>query len=478
MIPELPVTATDLRRGEANNSPVLAVDPTQSRFLALAHRVDAPDFGCGLEVSGDGGRGWQPADPVPELSPRAEKCYAPEVGFDGHGRLYFLFVGLQGAGNSPMGAFLTSSVDRGRTFSPPTMVLGPENYMVRMAVDPSQGSRGRIHLVWLHASSPPPLGGLPPGSNPIEAAHSDDGGRTFSAPITISDATRPRSVAPSVALGPHHSLQVVYLDLRDDAVDYQGLEGPPWTGNWSLVSTSSTDGGTTFSPGVTVDDGLVPPGRIMLVFTTPPPSVVVDGDGRVFAAWWDSRNGDADAFLARSTDGGRTWTGPERLNDDRVGDGADQYLVRLSATSNGRIDAVFLDRRNDPDDLKNDVYLTYSNDHGTRFAPNVRVTSEGSDSRIGQAYYVPSAKGLVELGSRLAVLSRPGAALVAWPDTRNATFGTTQQDVFATEVLFAGGHALNRGMVALSLAGGVVLVLAGLTVAGRRRSGRSLAKGP
>ena len=81
------MTATDLRRAEANNSPALAADPTQPRFVALAHRSDSPEFSCGLQVSGDGGRGWQPADPVPVLPEGAEKCYAPEVAFDRRGRL-------------------------------------------------------------------------------------------------------------------------------------------------------------------------------------------------------------------------------------------------------------------------------------------------------------------------------------------------------------------------------------------------------
>ena len=465
------MTATDLRRTEANNSPALAADPTQPRFVALAHRSDAPEFSCGLQLSGDGGRGWQPAYPVPNLPEGAEKCYAPEVAFDRKGKLYYLFLGLQGLGNSPMGAFLTSSTDRGRTFSAPQMVLGPENYMVRMVLDPTMGPEGRIHLVWLRTSSRPGLGGLPAGSNPIVAAHSDDGGRTFSEPVRISDPDRPRSVAPSVALGPDHAVHVAYVDLRDDAVDYQGLEGAVWPGEWSVVVTSSTDGGATFGAGVVVDDRLVPPGRVMLIFTMPPPALAADRFGRVFAGWWDSRNGDPDVFVARSPDAGRTWEDPVRLNDDPVGAGADQYLLRLSAAGNGRVDAVFLDRRNDPRNQKNDAYLTYSTDNGRTFAPNVRVTSRSSDSRIGQAYYVPSAKGLVEFGSRLAIISRPNAALAAWPDTRNATFGTTQQDVFATEVLLPGDDAVGADWTRFGAgAGVVVLIAAGVLVARGRRS--------
>jgi hypothetical protein len=471
VIPEVPVTATDLRRAEANNSPVLAADPTQPRFVALAHRSDSPEFSCGLQVSGDGGRGWQPAYPVPELPEGAEKCYAPEIAFDRKGTLYYLFLGLQGLGNSPMGAFLTTSTDRGRTFSPPQMVLGPQNYMVRMLIDPTVGSQGRIHLVWLRTSERPGLGSLPAGPNPIVAAHSDDGGRTFSEPVQVSDPSRPRAVAPSVALGPDRTVHVAYFDLRDDAVDYQGLEGAVWPGEWSVVVTTSTDGGETFGAGVVVDDALVPPGRVMLIFTMPPPALAADRSGRLYAGWWDSRNGNPDVFVARSLDRGRTWEAPVRLNDDPPGAGVDQYLLRLSVADNGRVDAVFLDRRNDHRNVKNDAYLTYSTDNGRSFAPNVRLTTQSSDSRIGQAYLVPSATGLVEIGSRLAILSRPTAALAAWPDTRNSTFGSTQQDVFATEVLLPGEDDAGgpSWMVFAGAAGLLVLVAAGLVVARGRR---------
>jgi hypothetical protein len=97
------------------------------------------------------------------------------------------------------------------------------------------------------------------------------------------------------------------------------------------------------------------------------------------------------------------------------------------------------------------------------------VTSHSSDSRIGQAYYVPSAKGLVDFGSRLAILSRPTAALAAWPDTRNATLGSTQQDVFATEVLLPGQRGGGPGVAPIATGiGGVVALMAAATVTLRR----------
>lgn len=436
--PEFPVTATDLRSPAANNSPVLVADPRDRRFVVAANRLDAPDYGCSLHVSGDGGRGWIPAA-LPELPAPAEKCYAPEVAFDGRGRLFVLALGLRGLGNEPAGVWLTVSSDRGRTFEPPWLVLGPEKYMVRMAIDPAAGDGGRIHLVWLDAGGDAPLAGLPPTRNPIVAAHSDDGGRTFSAPAEVSDPERRRVVAPALALGPDGAVSVAYFDLEGDIRDYQGLEGPVWPEPWTLVVTTSGDGGDTFGPGAVVDDGLLPAARVMLIFTMPPPSLVAHRE-RLHVAWSDARHGDADVFASRSTDGGRTWGPPVRVNDSAVGDGADQFLPRLSVAPDGRLDVVFLDRRHDPDNLRNDATYTYSTDGGRGFAPNLRVSTASSDSRIGQQYLVPSAEGQTEFGSRLGLLSRSQSALAAWPDTRHARLNTAQQDLVAVEVVFPGGE--------------------------------------
>ncbi|MGH9222251.1 MAG: hypothetical protein ACRD2W_00255 [Acidimicrobiales bacterium] len=56
--PDMPVTATNATKELAQNSPTLAVDPTDERFVALASRIDGQEFSCALHVSGDGGRTW------------------------------------------------------------------------------------------------------------------------------------------------------------------------------------------------------------------------------------------------------------------------------------------------------------------------------------------------------------------------------------------------------------------------------------
>lgn len=471
--PEVPVTSIDLAFERAQNSPALAVDPQDSRFLALASRVDGgrAGFGCALHLSGDAGRSWQPAAPVPALPAGAERCYAPEIAFDRSGRLYFLFVGLQGRGNTPMGVFLTSSADRGRTFAPPRRLLGPHRYQVRMALDPESGHAGRIHLVWLQPSGPPSRGGLPAGPNPIMAAHSDDGGRTLSDPVRVSDPARQRVVAPALALGGGGAVHVAYYDLEEDAVDYQGLEGPTWPGTWTLAVASSDDGGERFSRRAVIAEELVPPERVMLIFTMPPPSLAVSPSNTVHAAWWDARNGDWDVYLARSGDGGRHWTGPQRLNDDAPGNGRHQYLPRLAVAPDGRLDAIFYDRRDDPENVFNHVYFTSSADGGRHFTPNIRLTTTASKTTTGARYLVESAKGLVEFGSRLALLSRADGALAAWTDTRLPQYGRIHQDIFATEVVVEapGGGPAPGPILAVALGAGLVVVGGMVGLARRRR---------
>lgn len=474
--PQVPVTATDLISRPSNNSPELAADPTDPRFVVIANRLDAP-FSCSLQVSGDGGRGWLTVTPVSKLPGGADTCYAPEVAFGSDGTLYYLFVGL-GNGNSPMGAFLTTSHDRGRSFSTPWKVLGAERYQVRMAIDRTEGSAGRMHLVWLEARSPATTG-LPATRNPIMSAHSDDGGKSFTAPIQISDLERAHPVAAALALGPSHSVDVVYYDLGTDVRDYMGLAGPPWTAStWSLVMTRSTDGGLHFSQGTVVDSNIAPPGRVMLIFTMAPASLAVDDSGRLFVAWHDARNGDWDVFLRRSTDGGQTWKKPVRLNDDAMHDGRDQYLPHLAVSPSGRIDAIFYDRRGDTDNIGTNVDYTWSSDGGQTFARNVRINEVTFSSIVGPRYLVPSAHGLFEFGSRIALYSTDSTVLAAWTDTSNTRAGIKAQDIAATEIDFTGPSA---PAVALQWAGaglGAIGIIAAVVVGWLWARSRRLAPAP
>lgn len=420
------MTAQDLRVEPANNSPSVAVDPTDPSFVVLANRLDNPDFGCALHLSGDGGRSWVPGGFLAQPPQGVAKCYSPDVFFDRRGVLYVLFTGLAGRGNQPVGVYLTTSTDRAATFSPPRRLLGPRAYMARAALDRA----GVLHLVWLQATEEPTLGGLPPSDNPILAARSTDGGRSFSDPVRVSDPARPLSVAPALAVD-GHNVHVAYLDLVDDVVDYRGLEGAVWDEPWALVVASSTDGGRSFPRAVEVSAELLPAERVMVIFTMSGPSFAALGGGRLAVAWDDARNGDRDVFYAVSGDAGATFGAPRTLS----GGPGDQYMARLSAAPNGRLDAVFYDGRPGG---RIEASVVSSYDGGATLTRPLALSAEPSDPSIGPTYEIPSAAGLIEFGSRLGSASLDDALIAAWTDTRNSD-GSRQQDIFAARVALDGG---------------------------------------
>lgn len=440
---DVPVTATDQVGGSARNSPIVVADPTDPDVLVTAARIDARAYGCELDISTDGGRSWVGRRLIRQLPPGAASCYAPQVAFDGSGRLHLVFAGLQEAGNVPMGVFHVRSDNQGRSFTEPHRIIGASAFGVRMAIDTAFGDHGRIHLVWLQAGADPGVGALPSVPNPIVASYSDDGGETFGEPVPVSTPDRRRVVAPAVRVGAEGRVDVVYYDLGDDERDYQGLDGPVWDGTWSLVLAASDDGGATFSERSVVEDSVVPAERVQLIFTMPPASMARSHDGTLYVAWHDARNGDADVFVRRSTDGGSSWSTPRQVNDDAPDSLTDQYHPVVSVAPSGRLDVAFYDRRHDRNNVYNDVYYAYSLDQGATFSANLRLNRTSSNSKVGQRYELDHARGMVEFGAHPSLLSYDDRMVAAWTDTRHADVlnvtrfrGPTEQDIFATTVNF------------------------------------------
>ncbi|HEY7356268.1 MAG TPA: sialidase family protein, partial [Ktedonobacterales bacterium] len=150
--------------------------------------------------------------------------------------------------------------------------------------------------------------------------------------------------------------------------------------------------------------------------------------GTLYLAWSDERNGDADILLARSTDGGQSWSVPVRVNNDPVGDGKDQFQPQLAVAPNGVVSVMFFDRRSDPNNLLIDVYLAQSTDGGQTFYPNVRVTTVASDPSI-DAPVPDDGSNVTFFGDYQGLAVDNHFAHVFWNDTR-----TGSQEIFTAAV--------------------------------------------
>ncbi len=461
--------ARNARDISANNSPTLVANPLRRANLAVVNRVDTPFFSCELNVSFNGGASWS-RTPIP--APRGEeaKCFSPDVAFTADGMLHLSFVTLKGRGNVPNAVWVSDSSDGGRTLSKPRRVHGKLAFQVRLASDPTRPKR--LYMTWLQGAEVAALQFTGTG-NPIEAIRSEDGGGTWTPPRQVSDGKRRRVITPAPAVGPKGELYVLYLDIGGDSLDYAaghgGRGGAPYPGHFTLVLTRSLDGGSSWAESV-VDSQLRAIHRFV-VFFPPSPSVAVAKDGRIYAAFHDSRDGDPDVYLWSLSPGGRSrWEGPTRVNDTNERDRSWQYLPKLALAPDGRLDVLYYDRRSDPKNVMNQVSLQSSADHGKSFTAALPLASRPFDARIGFG----AKEGLPDLGSRLGLISDQHFALALWTDTRSGTAATQKQDLAMAVVAVTEPDRLSGTAEDALRYGGLALVLAGLALLGLWVSGRRL----
>ena len=420
---------TEVSTIQSATTPVLAANPTNPDNYAIGYRIERPRYSCQVAASFDAGKTWAPA--ALALPAGTERCYTTSLAFDAGGALHLVFVTLAGEGNVPSGAWLSRSDDGGRTFSPATRVLDKERFMVRLAVDPA-ASPARMLLTWVESSGVGLLQMAPPSR--VMAAVSSDGGATFSQPVQVNAPQRERVGAPVPVVGARGAPHVLFYDYGKDVFDFQNVSGR-YQGTVELVLASSGDGGRAFTERVV--DAAVRPPEPFLVFTPPFPSLAADRrSGHLYAAWSDGRSGDAAALLAVSSDEGRTWSAPRRVDD---GDGR-AFLPQVSVATDGRLDVVYA-REAQADGGPTEIRFTSSSDKGRMFGPAQALNRPFLRSLLPLS---PRRDAGPDLGSALAVVSGDGRAYVAWPDTRRGAKETLRADIVGAPVRVTAGARARR----------------------------------
>ena len=207
-----------------------------------------------------------------------------------------------------------------------------------------------------------------------------------------------------------------------DGVIYETFQRRFSDGPVELYLAKSTDGGRTFTQSQ-IDR------QIQIGMQYDAAKIVADPlTGALYSVWADSRTGRFQIFFRKSNDKGVSWG--ERsvlLAPDRDATGASRSPW-ISVAPNGRIDVVYYHTSPAPEAQNfDDVYWSYSNDGGENFRSR-QVNDEPIDRTKG--YSGPLAN-MRQLGNHYppAVSSIDEAAYVVWSDTRDATDVTNSQDI-------------------------------------------------
>ena len=140
----------------------------------------------------------------------------------------------------------------------------------------------------------------------------------------------------------------------------------------SSSSRGSTDGGATWGPVSSPRHRSRWSARYSLGRRRSERHPSTGRTGAVYAVWQDSRFSKGkrdDVLLIRSTDQGRTWSAPIKVNDTPAGAQA-AFLPTVMVDANGRVGVVYYDLRDDtnPRDgsFITNEWITFSTDGGRR----------------------------------------------------------------------------------------------------------------
>jgi hypothetical protein len=414
-------------RGPQSEAAV-AVDPKHPATVVVgANDLSSPRMR--VYESADGGRSWA-TSLLP--SPRQPVCYEsdPAVAIADDGAAYYSFLGIRCAGRRVVGASLYVAVRRTRTAvwtaggrpvaAARQLTLADDRPSIAIDEGPLSRHRGRIYVAWSRFT-------LVPGAiweDPDQAAvdlvnvaalvsHSDDHGRHWSRPVTLTDVGRPLEVR--LAVGREGTVYAVWRDLRTDAIyvtsalDGVDFQAPRFIGASVVRSDQSCHSARARIP--------AQPRRCV----SPNPVIAVDSStgprgGRVYLVWGStSLNGSQDVYLAVLSQTLEPLLGvghPRQVDPQEGFRGPDQFLPTAALDSTtGRLFVCYYQTAA-PAAKRARFECTASDDGGTSWLPPVPLTRWYSNETKRPANI---ANGY---GDYEGLTAANGTAIAAWTDSR------------------------------------------------------------
>lgn len=397
--------AAEHQRGGLQAEPDLAIDPNDPQHLVATVQEGRFHSGGGAlaiayATSTDGGSTWATGllPGLTEASGGAFDRASDPVAAIGPDGTAFVASLLFNADDPDTAIAVSRSSDGGITWEEPVAIAttdDPGSYWDKewIVADPTTGS---LYVVWKDFT------GIGDGG-PMLMSRSTDGGDTWTGPRSITPDRNAFAAQPLVL--PNGRFAVVYSVHRERIRIIRSRDGGETFGRPRTIAVMQP----SVLPGLRTGDGL--------------PSATVDPvTGAIHVAWQDDRRDASDVFTVGSTDGGRSWTEPRRVNRSPRGEA--QFLPDVSAF--GGVVHVFY---HDGTDAGSDADLftfSYSRsvDGGTNFGAPVTV----GDIAFSSSAAASTTQGAM-FGDYMGSAAGPATAHAVWVDTRDG-----QPDLYTASV--------------------------------------------
>lgn len=399
------------------NESSIAVNPNNPNIV-ISSAVDYRDNSSSwVYISTDGGKNWVNKNLGKANDWRSSND--PSVMFDKDGTGYLVHGAFPANGSGENGVYLNKSTDGGITWGDHIAVIehklpgDPLTYFedkYYIEVDNSDESpyRGDLYIPWKRVTAAD-------SATQIVLAKSTDKGETWLEPVNISerlsgsseDTTFGQSF-PLVSTGPEGNVYAVWNHGLKHAVGFN----------------KSTDGGITWGTPSTIHKynifgttkQLTQGWRHVLkdkVRAEAYPVIKTDysngpNRGNVYVAWAADKI--PNIYFSKSTDEGATWSSPKIVHSDTNGD---QFWTWMGVDpTNGDLAIMYLDSRNDPDNIMVECYVSYSSDGGETWKDRL-ISDVPSDIRNNPF------DGNVFAGDYSGLDFYDGVIFPSWVDMRN-----------------------------------------------------------
>jgi hypothetical protein len=301
--------------------------------------------------SSNGGSTWTDGGTIPN-PPAFINLGDPWLGADRAGNFYYATLTIDGfTGNLDIG--VAKSANGGATFSAPLIAspsggffyIGDKDALA-VGPDPATKSRDNIYVSWddFSCDETSCFSGLP-------VARSTDGGATYQ--ITYADKFTTDFDSTSCSFGQYIGAMPL-VDAKDGtlyvAAERFTVDDPDCTGGTFVIDESvfkSTDGGKTFGSRVQIatinpafDFGYMQLGPGQIVRTIEFPTLALSGS-TLYAAWNEGNGGHSHVRLAKSTNGGGTWTTTWATS------GSNDEIQPALTSDNGGLHLLYYQRNDD-----------------------------------------------------------------------------------------------------------------------------------